>query len=170
MARPGTFTVETARLAGLASVASKAAAKKAAIERANAAPSPVEIPFPTEDSFANRRLERVRAQLDLIDLAIENEAKLRQPDGQRLNWLASAQERLAEQERQLAGRPLPGSLRPREDRSARSQSPVFDNSPPVPVSTPAPAPAPAPAPVQPASSSLPSPVPDPTGPDPIQTA
>ena len=34
------------------------------------------------------------------------------PDGQRLNWLASAQERLAEQERLLSGRPLPGSMRP----------------------------------------------------------
>ena len=94
-----------------------------------------------------RRLHRVRAQLDQLDAAITRETAKDHPDGQRLNWLASAQERLAEQERQLAGRPLPGSFRPREDRSARSQSPIYDNSPPVPVVHMQPAPVSAPVPV-----------------------
>ena len=67
-------------------------------------------------SYEIRRLARVRKQLDLVDKAFETEATKATPDGQRLNWLAQAQERLAEQERILDNRPLPGSRRPREDR------------------------------------------------------
>lgn len=59
----------------------------------------------------------MRVQLDSVDRAIEVEATKATPDGQRLNWLAQAQERLAEQERILDNRPLPGSRRPREDRA-----------------------------------------------------
>ncbi len=59
------------------------------------------------DDFASRRLMRVREQLqrldDLAALAVEPKA---------LKELADATTRLAEQERILAGRPLPGSRRP----------------------------------------------------------
>ena len=72
---------------------------------------PVPEPLPA-DQFQSRRLARVRAQLDLIDAAITLEAGKHNSDGQRLNWLASAQERLAEQEGWLANRAKPGSLRP----------------------------------------------------------
>lgn len=68
-------------------------------------------------SYLSRRLFRVRAQLDLVDKAFETEASKATPDGQRLNWLAQAQERLSEQERILAGRPLPGSRRPKDNGS-----------------------------------------------------
>ncbi len=66
----------------------------------------------SSDPYVKRRLGRVRAQLDNVDRAIEAEAAKKTPDGQRLNWLAQAQERLSEQERLLAGRPLPGSRKP----------------------------------------------------------
>ena len=62
------------------------------------------------------RLERVRLQLDRIDamMLVEVEPAL-------LDRLASAQARLSEQERILAGRPLPGSRKPAPDRADRRQ-------------------------------------------------
>jgi hypothetical protein len=64
----------------------------------------------------------VRLQLDMVDTRIEGEACKRHCDGQLLNWLCSAQERLAEQERLLAGRPLPGTLKPVVERKPSSDS------------------------------------------------
>lgn len=58
--------------------------------------------------YVNKRLARVRKQLDRID-----EMMMRESDPQKLDRLASAQTRLSEQERTLAMRPAPGSLRPR---------------------------------------------------------
>ena len=62
------------------------------------------------------RLERVRLQLDRVDAMM-----LTEDDPQRLDRLASAQMRLSEQERILAGRPLPGSRKPAPDRADRRQ-------------------------------------------------
>jgi hypothetical protein len=59
------------------------------------------------DSYVAANLARVRKQLDKVA-----EMLLREDDPAKIDRLASAQSRLAEQERQLAGRPLPGSLRP----------------------------------------------------------
>jgi len=59
--------------------------------------------------FQKVRLARVRAQLARVDEMIDEET-----DPKLLNQLAQAQDRLAEQERKLAGRPLPGSHRPRQ--------------------------------------------------------
>jgi hypothetical protein len=50
----------------------------------------------------------VRKHLDRLD-----ELMMTETDPQKLDRLASAQARLAEQERILDGRPLPGSLRPK---------------------------------------------------------
>jgi hypothetical protein len=80
-------------------------------------------PHDAADDYVSRRLVRVRVQLDQLDAAITRETAEVQPDGQRLNWLAGAQERLADQERILAGRPLPGSRRPEKDRPARTFAP-----------------------------------------------
>lgn len=70
-----------------------------------------------DDAFRQRRLERVRQQLNRLD---EMAAKEKNP--LLLNRLYSAIEKLAEQERILAGRPLPGSHRPakqqRQDKAA----------------------------------------------------
>jgi hypothetical protein len=68
-------------------------------------------------AYVNARLSRVRVQLDLVDKRITEQAKAKTVDGQVLNWLCAAQERLAEQERILAGRPLPGSRRPKDERA-----------------------------------------------------
>jgi hypothetical protein len=53
-------------------------------------------------------------QLDRIDGMIEKET-----DPMKLDRLASAQARLAEQERLLAGRPMPGSFRPKKPAERR---------------------------------------------------
>lgn len=69
------------------------------------------------DAFLQARLARVRMQLNRLDTLIEIET-----DPAKIDKLASATARLAEQERQLAGRPLPGSLRP----SAPPKRTMFD--------------------------------------------
>jgi hypothetical protein len=58
--------------------------------------------------YVAQRLVRVRKQLDRLDRLI-----MTVEDPQKLDRLASAQARLAEQERILDGRPLPGSLKPK---------------------------------------------------------
>ena len=91
------------------------------------------------DPFTLRRLARVRGQLDKLDGMIEHEL-----DPQKLDRLASAQMRLAEQERILDGRPLPGSRRPAQDRAPRADSArPLPLVPPVAVVAPVEAPAPA---------------------------
>jgi hypothetical protein len=65
-----------------------------------------------KDPFVTRRLMRVREQLEKLD-ALASGVK----DTKRLKELADATTRLSEQERILAGRPLPGSRRPRENRA-----------------------------------------------------
>ena len=84
-------------------------------------------------SYEIKRLARVRKQLDLVDKAFEAEATKATPDGQRLNWLAQAQERLAEQERVLDNRPLPGSRRPRDPASRRASLPSYLDALPWPT-------------------------------------
>jgi len=57
--------------------------------------------------FPSRTLSRVRAQIETL---LDDLGKERDP--QRIDRLASALGRLNEIERQLAGRPMPGSLKP----------------------------------------------------------
>jgi hypothetical protein len=83
---------------------------------------PVEVDTQAEqaDEFRRLRLSRVRAQLTQLDKMIAEET-----DAQKIDRLASAQSRLAEQERLLTGTPLPGSLRPGGRRSvARTSVPA----------------------------------------------
>ena len=83
-------------------------------------PQPPQVdPQEAANAYVSARLSRVRLQLDLVDKRITEQANAKTVDGQVLNWLCSAQERLAEQERILAGRPLPGSRRPRPEREPR---------------------------------------------------
>jgi hypothetical protein len=86
---------------------------------------------PATDEFSRARLARVRAQLNRIDDLLEAEV-----DPQRLDKLASAQSRLAEQERQLAGRPLPGSLRPTAEKRPGLFSRTEQTPPPKPSQAP----------------------------------
>jgi hypothetical protein len=79
-------------------------------------------PHEVAGAYVGARRARVRVQLDNLDASILRETRKQQPDGQRLTWLAAAQERLAEQERVLDGRPLPGSRRPKKDDGPPGQS------------------------------------------------
>jgi hypothetical protein len=102
--------------------------RKRALDDA-AAKEPEPLPD-TADPYINARLSRVREQLDRIDVMMTKET-----DPQKLDRLASAQAKLAEQERQLAGRPLPGSLRPTGPAKRAS---IFDRAP-APAASSAPA-------------------------------
>jgi hypothetical protein len=74
-------------------------------------------------SFPQIRLVRVRKQLNRLD-----EMMMTENDAQKLDRIASAAARLAEQERQLAGRPMPGSLRPRSEKDTRRRGGKSDLS------------------------------------------
>jgi len=78
-------------------------------ERAKAAQVPELPPLPSEalPGYLNERLVRVRAQLDRLDAML-----LHAVDAQEIERLARAAGVLAEQERLLDGRPLPGSRKP----------------------------------------------------------
>lgn len=79
-------------------------------------------------SYTDKTLARVRLQLDKVYDAFLVEARKRRPDAAKLDKLASAQARLYEQERQLANRPLPGSLKPVVEKPKRS-SPLPEPEP-----------------------------------------
>jgi hypothetical protein len=82
----------------------------------NAPQTPQFGPLEAGDAYVARRLARVRAQLDAVDKEIEDSIS---GDSKRLKELTDAQSRLAEQERLLSGRPLPGSRRPGPERNDR---------------------------------------------------
>jgi hypothetical protein len=71
--------------------------------------------------FPRQRLARVRVQLDRLD-----EMMMKEKDPQRLDRIASAQAKLAEQERILDGRPLPGSRKPAANKPDRQRPPMAD--------------------------------------------
>lgn len=113
---PTKFTSETAKIAAQKSAESRRQTPLRAVPTGYkvvpAAMVDVELNVPTGPSYAEQRLARVRNQLDLVDCRIREEAAKQTPDGQLLNWLAAAQARLNDQERELSGRPLPGTLKP----------------------------------------------------------
>lgn len=95
--------------------------------------------IPEVDSFRFERLQRVREHLRQIDTQIAQQTRKPNPDGQTLNWLCTAQARLSEQERVLAGRPMPGSLRPSRpgrQRGTTAEPVVSDTDTPQPVVSP----------------------------------
>jgi len=71
-----------------------------------------------EDDYRSQRLLRVRKQLDRVDRMMMTE-----DDPSRLDRLASAQNRLSEQERILDGRPTPGQLKPGLKPARRQPAP-----------------------------------------------
>lgn len=62
--------------------------------------------------FASVSLVHVREHIARLDGLLAQELKANAPRAAALRDLAHARKALADQERQLAGRPLPGSLRP----------------------------------------------------------
>lgn len=77
-------------------------------------PVPVLLNPGVPEIYTRTRLARVRAQLDRLDAMI-----LKERNPQFLDRLAAAQAKLAEQERVLDGRPLPGSHKPGPVRAPR---------------------------------------------------
>jgi len=109
------FTRETAREAQRKSAESRRANRMAGgQEKPQAAPQ-----NPPADEFVSVRLARVRTQLNGIADKIDVVVKRDEFDAKQLDQLASAFSRLSEIERQLAGRPLPGSLRPAAEKPRR---------------------------------------------------
>lgn len=74
--------------------------------------------MPDPNIYAEIRLLRVRGQLDALDEAIATEVA--GGESKRLKELVEAQRHLSEQERILAGRPLPGSHRPAQAKPKRT--------------------------------------------------
>jgi len=102
------LTSERARELAMLSIASKKESKYRLIAERDALAALAH----NGDPYPASRLSRVRAQLDRIDAMVINET-----DPKRLNDLACASMRLADQERKLAGRPDPGSYRPSPPKS-----------------------------------------------------
>src|SRR5262245_45793669 len=70
------------------------------------------------DPYVASRLMRVREQLNRLDSMMSKET-----DPNKLDRLASAQSKVAEQERILDGRPLPGQRRPPPEVARRREIP-----------------------------------------------
>ncbi len=70
-------------------------------------------------NYISERLARARKQVDMLSDMLECEE-----DPQKLDRLASALARLSEIERQLANRPLPGSLKPSQPRQQQRSATV----------------------------------------------
>lgn len=103
------FDSERAKLAGIKSGESR---RRQSVE-APALPvqPPLTVPPPVHDNstdeYTSASLPRVRSHLERLNKLLETET-----DPAKLDRLAAAFGKLSEIERQLAGRPLPGSLRP----------------------------------------------------------
>jgi hypothetical protein len=136
------WTTETARAAAARSNAAQAATRAA---RPKPAPGRTDIPSP-DDDYPATVLMRTRTQLDLVAQRILDELDCKIPDSRRLRDLSDAQRHLAEQERILAGRPLPGSRRPAAEGKRTGSVPGPSSGPWIPA---------APAPQPPTASALP---------------
>jgi hypothetical protein len=77
-----------------------------------------------DEVYRNKRLSRVRKQLELVDGMIEVET-----DAAKLDRLASAASRLNEQERQLSNRSLPPTVKAPAGKPRRQSSPDFSPKP-----------------------------------------
>ena len=68
-----------------------------------------------DEEYRLKRLIRTREQLEMLDRQLDGET-----DPKHVKSLADAIARLSEVERNLAGRPLPGSRRPGREKPART--------------------------------------------------
>ena len=80
-------------------------------------PQPAVIPAEPDPDYTAVRLMRVRKQLDRLDALAAEET-----DPKRCKEFADATSRLQEQERQLANRPLPGTLKPSQPKAQRTRA------------------------------------------------
>ena len=82
------------------------------------------------EPFQVETLRRVRKQIEQVQDAMDNALEGGKPNPVTIRGLADALARLAEIERQLAGRPLPGSFKP-SSKSPRSSPTPQDSPEPV---------------------------------------
>jgi hypothetical protein len=102
------------------------ARKRAQAERQAFLAHPPAAAGPPTSDYVAVRLMRVREQLNRLDSMMAKET-----DPQKLDRLASAQAKVAEQERVLDGRPLPGSRKPMAEIPRRREIPW--GPPPLPL-------------------------------------
>ena len=117
------FTAETAVIAAKKSHSPESARflpKPAIVDLA--IPARIEPNTAEIDPFVSKTLARTRRQISRIQGLIEDQSESETLDCAALDRLASALSRLSELERQLAGRPLPGSYRPAADKASRRQN------------------------------------------------
>lgn len=76
-------------------------------------PPPIQPATVPLDPFTEKQRDIIRARMERLTDKLDTEE-----DPSKLDRLAAAWSKLAEQERILDGRPLPGSRRPREERRA----------------------------------------------------
>ena len=88
-------------------------------------PQPEPVIADSIPDYATRRLARVRVMLDQLDEELERLSR-RPHDSKRFKELTEAQAKLADQERILSGRPLPGSRRPKPEREPKAQPTVLE--------------------------------------------
>lgn len=152
------FTKETARLMSVKAIAARRAnkAKRKSVDRKleeledKITALRFDKPSQPEHGYAESRLLHVRAQLHQVDELIKKTS-----DSETLDLLTRSQLRLSQQEFALAGRPMPGQLRPTQAAARRvtidlqsspfGPAPVAPALPPVPQATQAP---PAPQPIR----------------------
>ena len=141
------WTPEQARAySAIGSAAATAARKRRAESRAESlrtVPSAERV-APEED-YSGLLLIRTRAHVSNLNYVLSHELTRPSPDPTKIDRLASAWERLAEVERRLAGRPLPGSRRPPREEPIRQLTTRPRGLPPPPA-RPAQEPPPSPAP------------------------
>jgi hypothetical protein len=144
----GTWTREQAALMTLRSAQAR---KERAAAKLLEPPKPQPVPElePARD-YEARRLHRTRAQLEILASLIDREMARRHPDPAKLDKFASALERLEEVERKMAGRPLPGSLKPGSAPSSATRPVMPIISAPTPIAPQPGSPAPAPSAITPA--------------------
>ena len=118
------FTRENAAEMARRSVAARATIKLASADPKLPLALPEEIAVvpekPAEPTYADKRLMRVRVQLNTLDQQLETQLTRAQPNTKAIKELIDAQYRLAEQERFLDGRPAPGQFRPEKARGRQS--------------------------------------------------
>ena len=114
-------------------------ARKAAKFAPEPEPRVATEPAQIADDYISKKLLRVRKQLARLDDLLDEE-----DEPALIDRLASAIGRLSEIERNLAGRPLPGSRKPAPDRPDRRQSRtgIMLDDPAQPPTMPAPNPQP----------------------------
>ncbi len=119
------FTAETA-----AEMAKRSwdARRKAEQEAAN---KPQEAEPEPQLTYVERRLNRVREQIEILSQMLDEEQ-----DPNKIDRLANAITRLSGLEREYANRPLPGTLKPTQPKSTQRRdlpdpTPITPSTPPV---------------------------------------